>query len=236
MILFTAGTRKLLFVGMLLFPTFLLCAQTPDSIPQGVIKVKRPPIAAAYRVGLAYIYSESDKRARVTDVSPDQIVFGDSVVNPNAPHPINYDLYFERKTGSDSVTNRNLSEGQFDWSQYLSSMKYTFLWTDSTRCDSAQYIFTIDKKGHATCKPAPWKNADSTGRAFENRTKSYATVLTAWFPAQRNKKIGSVKMRKVPCTVIVTIYAYDPNFGRLLPIESSVDQPATVPGKKRKAN
>src|ERR1700742_970876 len=95
MILFTAGTRKLIAAGIFLFPVFFLRAQTnPDSIPQGVIKVKRPPIVANYRVGLVYLYAEADKHARVTDASANQIVFSDSTLNPNAPHPLNEDLYF----------------------------------------------------------------------------------------------------------------------------------------------
>jgi hypothetical protein len=225
--LFIAGTRKLMALGIFLFPAFLLCAQTnpnPDSIPQGVIKVKRPPVIANYRVGLVYLYAESDRHARVTDASANQIVFSDSTLNPNAPHPLNEDLYFVSGTDSGRVGD-GPSSLPFDWNKYLSSLKYTFLWTDSTRADSAQYVFTIDKKGNASCKPLPWKNADSTCRVFEDKTKSYATVLKRWFPAQQNKKIGSVKMRKVPCTVIVTIYAYDPNVGRILPVDTII--PAT---------
>ena len=223
---FAAEKRMMILTGMILFCGCFLFCQTPtDSIPTGIIKVKRPPIPASYRVSMVCVYPQLHGRTRISEFSGNQIVFTDSVYNPNAPEPQNLDLYSTSNVKHDSsfVTERSLinssSEGPFDWKKYLSSLNYTFAWTDTSRSDSAQYQFTLDKRGKATCKPLPYAKADSTCRVFEDKTKGYATVLTKWFPAQRNKREGSTRTKKVACVVIVTFYAYDPNLHRLLPLE-----------------
>jgi hypothetical protein len=229
MILFAAGTRKLIGTGIFIFCVIFSFAQTkPDSIPTGVITVKRALIPAAYSVSLIYLYPDSGRgHRRITEFSAKEIVFTDTVYNPYAPHPKNDFLFVKRQGGGgDSAIategNRNFTDQSFDWKKYLSTMNYFYTWTDSTRSDSAQYLFVIDKKGNATCKQIPWAIADSSCRAFEKKSSRYAQQLNRWYPAQRNKKIGSLKMKKVPCNVYVVFYAFDPNEGRLMPIENVV--------------
>ena len=228
--LFTAGIKKIIATGIFTFCFIFSFAQTkPDSIPTGVITVKRALIPASYRVSLIYTYSDSDRRhTRLSEVSTTQIVFTDSLFNPYAPQPKN-DFLFMVKPGNGGDSAVKIENGPetnvvnpFQWKKYLATMHYSFAWTDSTRRDSAQYLFTIDKRGNATCKAIPWAVADSSCRAFEKKSSRYAQQLNRWYPAQRNKKEGSLKMKKVACNVYVVLYAYDPNEGRLMPIENLV--------------
>ena len=217
---------KLIGFGILLFQfSFLLAQNSGDSIPQGIIKVKRQPIPAKIQIGLVYL---SDGTDGIDGFISEQEIFNDSILDPDQslPRPLNLTLYYVepgRMNDSGGFVDRRSdnisSEVMFNWNKYLSSLNYTFAYSDSSRSDSAQYLFSIDKKGNATCKPLSWKTADSTCRVFENKTMKYATVLTKWITAQQNKKPGSKKLKKVPCTVIVTFYAFEGNANRRLPIE-----------------
>jgi hypothetical protein len=221
---------KLFFFFFLSVIATTISAQvSPDSVPAGVISVKRPAVKPAYRVEMSVMYEESKGRRRVAEISPQQITFSDSTFNASAPQPsTEYALGVLQRT--DSAFNLNikpaansLTENKFDWQYYLAHIPYTFEWTDSTKQDSIRFIYSIDKRGNATCKPLPWRNADSTNAVFEKAASPYLIKLRGWNPARRAKKLindgSAIKTKRVPCTVILTVYAYDPNAGRLLPIE-----------------
>ncbi len=224
------GKLQLFYISCFSFLVFNLSAQlTSDSIQIGIISVKRPAIPAIYSIHLAYFDPDSlQKQIHITEFSTKQIVFGDSGISSIAPQPFIGDRTLSDTvfTG-DSFSRNNLppsssSENKFDWLNYLKLISWQFFWSDSTKRDSAQFEFTIDKNGNATCKALPWKNADSTCRAFEKKSFPYLFLLSEWLPARRNK-VGVFhrkgKFRNVPCIVIVTVYAYDPNAGKSLPVE-----------------
>ncbi|HET6992851.1 MAG TPA: hypothetical protein VFJ43_16065, partial [Bacteroidia bacterium] len=188
------------------FCFFFLPAQTsPDSIPMGIISVKRPPVVASYRVSLQY-FDPSVSQKHITEFSAKQIVFGDSGAASIAPQPFgDYAYEYAGHLSKDSSGNiladsasprfseplRSAPTQQFDWQKYLQLMQWRFEWTDSIRSDSAQYEFSIDKKGKASIRLLPWKNEDSTQKAFEKRGLLYMGLLNQWYPARRAKGFGT---------------------------------------------
>lgn len=220
---------QLILFFLLCFPTIHLFGQSkPDSIPTGIIHIKRPPIPASYKVRLNYFETETGQSSsHITEFSAKQIVFGDSGIMFRPPQPSLSDKNFSDTIFNKAKTTKGFllldttDRYYFAWERYLNLISWKFAWTDSSRMDSAQYEFTIDKKGKATCKALPWNNSDSTCRAFEKKTIPYLFLLDKWVPARRSKTGFLRRERKsktIPCTVIVTVFAYDENERDLLPI------------------
>jgi hypothetical protein len=183
-----------------------------DSIPAGVIKVQRKPVEPAYRAQMFVMYGDSTSRTRITDFSLNQIVISDSGYDARAPMP----MY--------NVESRLDGPHAFNWRESLKEIHYQFAWADTSRYDSARFVYYIDKHGIATCQPLPWVKADSTTRKFEKMALPYMTSLRFWSPANKVKRSRrqldrAPKTKPVASYVTIIIYAYDPNKGRLLPLE-----------------
>jgi hypothetical protein len=170
-----------------------------------------------------YADLETDRR-RITEISPQQIVFSDSTFDAAAPQPSPAFMFKATRDSARPIPPETaLVEQRFDWSYYLSHVPFTFEWSDSTKLDSVRFIYSIDKNGNATCKPLPWRNGDSVTKLGE-KAQPYLFLLDKWSPAKRMKKRKGHrqgKTKNAACTVILTIYAYDPYAGRLMPIEIS---------------
>jgi hypothetical protein len=194
----------------------------PDTSLVGVIRVKRPPIPASYRATIFYIYPDVERtREHSVEFTPTAIVFSDSLFDPWEAQPIYVGSNWTNDKDSAFLVNKmadGFPQGPFNWEKYLSTMQYGFAWTDSTRSDSARFEFTLDKKGRATVKLLPWETADSSCRVFEKRSTVHMTRLRQWYPARRLKNKKRQKLRNVACVAVVTLYAYDPMAGRLLPV------------------
>jgi hypothetical protein len=192
------------------FISMMMCAQ--DSIPAGVINVHRPGIEPAYRTQMFVMYGDSTSRTRITDFSLNQIVISDSGYDARAPMP----LY--------NVESRLDGPHAFNWRESLKEIHYQFAWSDTSRSDSARFVYYIDKHGIASCQPLPWVHADSTTRKFEKMALPYMTSLRFWSPAKKVKRSRrqldrAPKTKPVSSFVTIVIYAYDPDKGRLLPLE-----------------
>ncbi|MEO5644015.1 MAG: hypothetical protein ABIQ40_12965 [Bacteroidia bacterium] len=206
-----------------LFSIALSAQVIPDSIPAGVISVKRPAIQPAYRVHITMMYPEAKRNPkRITEFSSQQIVLSDTIFNPLAPKPSPGYMV----PGNDSnhiVLGETFTGAQFNWQSYLSRISFKFAWSDSTKLDSARFIYRIDKNGNAECTFLPWINSDSSGSEFAGKAATFFLRLKIWSPARRVKRVTSdgktKKAKKVACMIILTVYAYDPNAGRILPIE-----------------
>lgn len=197
-------------IPVFLFFLFIsLTAIAQDSIPAGVIKVQRRPLEAAYRVQMYIMYGDSNTHARITDISLNQIVISDSGYDARAPQP----LY--------NIESRELDGPHvFNWRESLKQIHYQFAWTDTSRSDSARFVYYIDKRGNATCRPLPWVFADSTCRAFEKTALPYMNSLRHWAPANKVKRSRrNLEPKPVSSFVTIIIYAYDPNAGKLMPVE-----------------
>jgi hypothetical protein len=232
-----AEVFKFIITAFFSFSFFVVTAQ--DSIPEGIINVKRPAIQAAFKISLVYFDPDSSKhRNRISEISFKQIVLNDSAEsNPVDPQPYSdYRSYDAASFAKDSTRGpltfsiTSTPARQFNWKAYLRTIPWKYLWSDSTRKDSAKFEFTIDKNGKASLKTLPWKrNEDSTQLAFEKTGALYLSLLKQWYPAKRVKGKQSERReprtKNVACKVIVTLYAYDPNEGRLLPIETNYIPP-----------
>jgi hypothetical protein len=195
-----------------------------DSVPTGVITVQRPPIKATYRVQLNVLYEDPHAdRKRVTEISSSQIVFTDSGFSMQPQPLLGYEYMYDDSLDKFVPPETVVATKQFDWAYYLTRVQYEFKWADSTRSDSARFIYNIDKKGNATCNPLPWPAMDSGNVEFEKKARKYMQRLTRWSAASKTKtSMHFFKREKsVACIVLITIYAYDPYAGRLMPIEIS---------------
>lgn len=211
------------YCGIIFFLLCLACnvsAQVnPDSIPPGVITVHRPPVKAVYRVQLNVLYEDpkADQK-RVTEISANQIVFSDSGFSMQPQPSLEY-------LNSDSLNIRvpeeMIAKSRFDWAYYLTRVPYEFKWADSTRLDSARFIYNIDKRGNATCNALPWPAMDSSNTELEQKVIRHMTKLRQWSAASQMKTSLHffTRRKSVACIVLITIYAYDPYAGRLMPIE-----------------
>ncbi len=214
------------FLFFFAFSSALSAQVIPDSIPVGVINVQRPAIKPAYHVEVSVMYETTKKDRRSDPEVPNKFVFSDSTSNFFLPQP-SLEYMFRTSRPTDSLFSLppepSVVEKKFDWPYYLERIPHQYAWSDSTRSDSARFIYSVDKRGKATCKPIPWRNADSATVAFEKKTFLYMAHLSQWSPARKAKRatrdLQSLKTKTAACTVIVTVYAYDPNAGRLLPLE-----------------
>lgn len=220
---FYCGVNPFIFI-LLLFPC-VLAAQVPDSIPTGIIKVQRPAIQPAYRVHMSIMYPQAKRNSKIiTEISPRQIVLSDTIFDLLAPKP-SPGYMVPQNDSTHIVLGETFRGAQFNWYSYLTRIPYKFAWSDSTKLDSARVIYTIDKNGKAECKFLPWINEDSIQSEFEGKAATFLFRLRTWSPARRVKKVSDgkpTKTKKVACMVILTVYAYDPNAGRILPIEVNV--------------
>jgi hypothetical protein len=217
---FYCGVNLSIFF-FLIVPCAISAQVAPDSVPVGVIKVQRPSMKAVYRVEMSVMYADVEMdRRRITEISPNQIVFSDSVFNSSLPQPFRNDVVEFIMTDS-GKTRIDQPAAAFDWEKYLKTIPHQFAWSDSTRADSARFIYSIDKNGNATCKALPWRTGDTASIAFEQKVWPYVAALRQWQPAKRVKKRRNrqPKVKNAACTVILIVYAYDPYAGRLLPIE-----------------
>lgn len=199
-----------------------LLPRRPDTSLVGIIHVKRPPIPASYRATVFYLYPDAERtRERSVEFTPTAIVFSDSLFDPWEAQPVYVGTNWSDEKDSALLVGRmadGFPQGPFNWEKYLSTMQYGFAWSDTTRSDSARFEFTIDRKGRAAVKLLPWETADSSCRVFEKRSAVYMTRLRQWYPARRLKNRKKQKLRNVACVAVVTLYAYDPMAGRLLPV------------------
>jgi hypothetical protein len=202
-----------------MLPYAISAQVNPDSVPAGVIVVQRPSIKATYRVQLDVLYEDPKAdHKRITEISPNQIVFSDSGFSMQ-PHPLLEYLF------NDSLHTRPSEEmilnKQFDWAYYLSRVPYEFKWADSTRADSVRFIYNVDKNGNATCNPLPWPVMDSSNTALQTKVGSHMARLRQWSAASKAKTSLHffTREKSVACIVLITIWAYDPYAGRLMPIE-----------------
>jgi hypothetical protein len=208
-----------LLIFLSLFPVADIFCQAEDSLPatvkQGIVSVRRRPVPAAFRATVSTSYISSSGQGHF-DFSWKEIVYSDSSSLFYPPQP--YDWPYETPK-TDADPERDYPRGDYDWSVWLKTIDYSFAWSDSARSDSAQFEFTIGKKGDVSIRAIPWPKADSTCRAFEAAARKRMMTRTSWYPARRRKNERSRKMKNVKSIVIVTVYAYDPTKGRLLPIE-----------------
>ena len=216
-------TKFFLFL-LILLASEISAQVIPDSIPTGVIKVQRPPVKPAYRVQMSMMYD--DDRKRLTEISSKQIVFSDSSSGsaPGSAMPQPSLLYLRGVKGiSDSMFLKENTEVSFPWEGYLNQIPFHFDWADSTRSDSMRFIYSIDKNGNAKSETLPWVREDSTELNFERAVYPYLIKLISWYPAKKvtKSRLHFAKSKRIACTVILTVYAYDPYAGRLLPIEVS---------------
>ncbi|HTL81572.1 MAG TPA: hypothetical protein VL651_07700 [Bacteroidia bacterium] len=219
--------RKLLTCTFILVSAFALAQ---DTIVQGVIRVRRPLEPAKYHVVVQDVYNYSDQNSHITKISSRVIVMSDSTPGVLSAQP--YILQSGDSLSGDFSTGAltkylcaNYPKDPFDWNAYFSTLDFGFAWNDSIRSDSAQFIFNIDNKGSATAKALPFKNADSTMRAFEDIVGRRMQLSAYWYPARIQTGKKKKPTKNIASTVMITVYAEDAMAGRLKPLKVIVDQP-----------
>lgn len=208
--------RARLFLLLLLLSPFAVIAQDTTEVPAGVVSVKRAPVQAAFLVNVQYAYPEAAaNRSHISKFNRKEIVLSDSGNAVLPPVPI--DSRTIKTDGSITHYLKKNYPASYNWTTMFSDMNYSFAWSDSTRHDSARVEVFVDRDGKATYRPLPWKTQDSATTALQTEMlkKLYVTTMH-WYPARLQRKR---KMKRTSSYAIITVYAYDPNEGRSLPIE-----------------
>lgn len=213
------------FFFILLFLPFMLTAQDTTEVPQGVVVVKRAPVPAAYRVRIDYFYPEvagsEGKRSHLSKADRSEIIFTDTgqTILPPVPLTMNTEQANLSNKGLRKFLQRSYPARAFDWSGFLNDIDFKFTWDDSLRKDSAQVQVMVDKNGKAMYKLLPWKNADSTTVDFENKVIKKLRSRPLWYTARERSARRRRKTHPLTCVAVITVYAYDPNHDRLMPIK-----------------
>lgn len=212
---------------MLLALFFVSPLGAQDSLQQeaGTIVVRRPPVKAAYFVRVKCDYSKVawhkkhfwESRARAYRRS-----YQAWLKDPFPPQPVSV----AHKEGdsirpaqdsammSSYALKKDRPAEPFNYEAFVAAVDYYFTWSDTMKLDSARFEYRVDTKGRVEFKPVPWAAADSSCRVFESQCIPVMRKLWLWYPAQRISNKNS-ELENIPCTVIVTVYAYDG--GRELP-------------------
>lgn len=204
----------LLLCCRLFFPATL---SAQDSLPQGVVTVKRQPVPAAYTTKITYDYSKSRDKKRFWEGRMRTFRRGYQawLSNPFPPQPVSvaHRPGDSVNVSSDSAMMASYAAHsdrpeKFDFAKYVEAIGYQFAWTDSVKLDSARFEYVVDAKGRVKFTPLPWAQCDSTTRAFEAQALPVMRKLWLWYPAQRLSNRNS-KLENVACTITITVYAFD---------------------------
>ncbi len=199
---------------------------SPDSVPEGVITVRRPPVPAAFVVKVAYDYSGSWEKRRWWE--PRHVAarkdYKAWLSDPFPPAPVSV-AHEEGDSISPVSDSARMQEFRaksdrpeiFKWGEYASAIPHMFSWTDTMRLDSARFQYVVDKEGRAVCTPAPWNKTDSSSRKLEREAWPVMRTLWLWYPAQRVSNRDG-KTKHCPCTVTVTVYAFELNAEKPPPV------------------
>ncbi|MBI3511376.1 MAG: hypothetical protein HY064_11985 [Bacteroidetes bacterium] len=211
--------RKLLLFIFIFFSLADVIAQ--DSIPEGIIVVRRPLIPVAYTVSINYDYGEYGVATHVDKISRNEIVLSDSARGILPPSPVNVDSSFMNAEMLAVLREHgSLNNDSFNWNTFLLPMHYGFSWSDTVRFDSAQFAVQIDENGLAGIKLMPWKIADSTTIAFEKKSFDRMRKCSYWYPARyTKKKRRKLRTKNIPSYLLITVYARDAGAGRMKPLE-----------------
>ncbi len=189
-----------------------------DSIPTGIIFVKRPSVPASFISKCAYVFPKEwdKKRPWESRVKTAHRGYQAWLAGPSVPQPVEISFdsshpQIDSVSGVDYVkAERSKFPTIFNWSKFLSTINHDFSWLDTMRVDSAWFQYSVDANGNSICTPLPWNKTDSSSRKLEQEALPLMKTLKFWYPAQHISNRTS-KLENLPCVVTVTIYAYENN-------------------------
>lgn len=217
--------NQLLFRSAFLLIVFFLCIHLPaqDSVQAGIIHVHRPPVPAVYQVRVQYLFPpNSVRKSRQANVEGTAIIFNDSMNNVVKPQP----FFFGGDSSMHDAIIKELQSVQYMadtgiWSRFSSTIGHSFSRMDSSRIDSCRLYISIKRSGEFSISAMPFQNSDSTALVLQSKSLRSAKQYLYWTPA-RLKSRKKRKRKKIDSTVILTIYAMDPTYGKFMPIEDKV--------------
>lgn len=196
-------------------------AQSNDTLPQGVIKVRRAPIPSEYHVVLSYNY-DTKQRGRFLHF------FGrrpqtEGLFSPPDPVTLeqrNFNDSNQTMLDSSFIVTLYNKQGkpaeEFAWNEYVGQYEHTFEWDDTTGIDSTVFIYEVNSRGHVKCNTIATE--DSTAMALQKHLLPMMKKLWVWYPASRVTDDGR-RQKKVSCTVRVQVYAVKMGYGQNLPLK-----------------
>ncbi|HEU4718599.1 MAG TPA: hypothetical protein VFU15_12230 [Bacteroidia bacterium] len=209
----------LAFVMILLTPAFLFGGDGRDTVPAGIITVRRPLVKADITVRSIVFYPDSSRRSNmhVAKVSRHEILMSDTLDEkfpPKVFDPAHYGGDFNPGT-----VLKYYPADSADYALLFRDLDFYFSYADTVKSDSARFEIIVRKDGTSAVKPLPWKQMDTSSVRLQNTAKTEIQKHPYWFPARRHKKPRSRKMKRVDSVIILVVYARDPAYGRLLPME-----------------
>lgn len=210
-------TVIVLFTGILL-PHSQLFSQ--DTLPQGVIKVRRTTVPSDYYVRMSYDY-HFKKRGGIFHL------FGPRtdgmIMSPPDPVTLDQHANDSNQTMLDSsfmITfyDRLGKPGEeFAWIDWLNQYEHTFEWDDTSGVDSTSFSFEINSRGQMRLKSSSY-DGDSSAIALHKNLLPLMKKLWIWYPAAMVSD-DNRKQKKLSCTVTVQVFAVKEGYDRKLPLE-----------------
>jgi hypothetical protein len=220
-----SGVNKILFLLLsaigLSFPSSSVYAQIKDSVPQGIIRVRRAPIPSEYHVRLNYSYDTKQRGPILHFFRPRQQAEG--LYSP--PDPVTLEqrnLNDSNQTMLDSsfiitfYNKQGKPAEEFAWNEYISQYEHTFEWDDTSGIDSTVFIYEVNTRGQVKCAALP--TDDTSAIRLQKELLTAMKKLWVWYPAARVSDDGR-KQKKTSCVVRVEIYAVKVGYGHNLPIK-----------------
>ena len=213
-------TALLIFISLGFFsPSIRIFAQ--DTVPQGVIKVRRAPIPSDYRVTLQYAYG-TDRQGYL----PHLFRRNEKTAMIYPPDPVSLDP--NRNDSNQTLLDSSFiitfynkegrAEQEFDWTAWLDQYEHVFDWDDTAGIDSTVFVYTINSRGKVTCRGLAMDRKDTSAKRLQDHILPYMQKLWVWYPATRVRDDGKV-LKKTNCVVTVKVYAIKEGYGQNLPLK-----------------
>ncbi|GAB4140610.1 MAG: hypothetical protein Fur0041_15790 [Bacteroidia bacterium] len=219
--------RVVMFISCLCLLVPELHAQlNADSVAQGVIQVRRPPVKASFTVKIIYDYRTDKKKGRFWEsrLRRAQRRYSAWLKDPFPPQPVSvYSQNDTINTKTDSLKRAETKRKNdrpatpFEWEKYLKTVNYTFQWADTIKLDSAVFVYQVDRKGNVEFSPVISAKGSVHQQQLSDAALPAMRRLWLWYPAQRINPKNS-RLENVPCKVTVIVYAFDPGREERIPL------------------
>lgn len=201
---------SLLLLVLFFIPETNLCFAQQDTMKQGVIKVRRPPVSTDYYLSFDYHYHPA-RRGRLFHFFSPRVDSSKVIITP--PEPVSVVHRADSvNPGNDSLAMEDFFRKDdrpidgFTWVEWLNQYEHYMLWDDSAGIDSASFVYIVNTNGFVKFKIGADNGSDSSSTELQKRLTPYMRKLWVWYPATSMDDAGK-RRKNVSCTVTVKVYA-----------------------------
>lgn len=200
----------LLLLFLFFLPKTNKCFAQQDTVRQGIIKVRRPPVPTSYYVKFDYQYHPA-RRGHLFQFFRPRVDSSKVILTP--PEPVSVVHRADTvNAGKDSLDMEEFSKKNdrpidgFTWTEWLNQYEHYMAWDDSAGIDSATFVYTVNTNGFVKFKAGTDDGKDSSSTALQKRLLPYMRKLWVWYPATSMDDAGK-RRKNISCTATVKVYA-----------------------------